>query len=295
MTPAIPEKATLYSHEAIVNSLMNSRQTNRAFLRGIVTILMCLLTPPWVMANEPMIIAASPSLAALLNALGHAFEVTHPEVKVQLFYGTGLELRQTIATMENRNRAQYFIGSGPIHLIAPGGDEIITRLETRQYVLPQTRTRYATESLVLVVPESLTEAPSSFEAIAQDAQIRIAVADPVLTVLGQKTQEFLYALAGADAWKGRMDVATDAQGVLDHLMNGKADAAIMFHPDAVQAANRVRVVAIASAKLDRPISHSMAMERFCPNRALCEEFLRFIRTPDAQAVIKQLGYGVPGQ
>lgn len=278
-----------------MSSLRNFRQTNHVLLGGIFAFLMCVLMPSSIMAIEPMIIAASPSLAALLNALGHAFEVTHPEVKVQLFYGTGLELRQTIATMENRDRTQYFIGSGPIHLIAPGGDEIITRLETRQYVLPQTRTQYATESLALVVPESLAEAPSSFEAIARDARMRIAMADPTLTVLGQKTQELLYALAGTDAWKGRVDVATDARGVLDHLMNGKADAAIMFHPDAVQAANRVRVVAIASAKYDRPVSHSMAMERFCPNRALCEEFLRFIRTPDAHTVIKQLGYGVPGQ
>lgn len=271
-----------------MNRFMDLTRTKKVLIQGMMIVMIGLLAPSWVVANEQMIIAASPSLAALLNALGHAFEDKHPGVKVQLFYGTGLELRQAIATMENRNRSQYFIGSGPMHLIAPGGDEVITRLEARQYA--QARTPYATESLVLVVPESLVEAPASFEALAQDVHIRIAVADPKLTVLGQKTQEFLQVLGGPEAWKGRVDVATDARGVLDHLMNGKADAAIIFGPDAIQAANRVRVTAIASG---RPVMHSMAMERFCPNRPLCEEFLGFIRSPDAHSIIKQLGYGVP--
>ena len=244
-------------------------------------------------ATEPLVILASPSMADPLQALGQAFEAKHPGVNVQLHYGSGLELRQMIAAMQNRNGTKYFIGSGPIHIIAPGGDELITRLERRYYILPGSRTPYATVSLVLVVPESLVEAPSSFEAIAQDAQIRIAVADPKLTFLGEKTDELLRALGAAKTWEGRLDVATDAKGVLDHLLNGKADVAIVFGPDAVREASRVRMVAVAPGKLDRPVTHSMAMERFCPNRALCEEFLGFVRSQDAEAIIKQLGYGIP--
>ncbi|MDE3217760.1 MAG: molybdate ABC transporter substrate-binding protein [Nitrospirota bacterium] len=245
-------------------------------------------------ASEALVIAASPSLAAPLDALGRAFEATHPGVKVQFHYGSGLELRQTIATMQNRDGTKYFLGSGPIHVIAPGGDELITRLAKMYYILPETRTPYATASLVLVVPESLVDAPSSFETLAQDIRIRIAVADPTLTVLGQKTDELLHALGSTETWKGRLDVATDSRGVLDHLLNGKADAAIIFGPEAVQEANRVRVVAVAPEKVDRPVIHSMAMERYCPNRTLCEEFLGFVCGSDAQAIVKQLGDGVPG-
>ncbi len=197
--------------------------------------------------------------------------------------------------MQNRDGTKYFIGSGPIHILAPAGDELITRLEMRYYVLPESRTPYATASLVLIVPESLVDAPSSFEATAQDVRLRIAVADPKLTVLGQKTDELLHALGGAETWKGRLDVATDARGVLDHLLNGKADAAIVFGPDAVREANRVRVVAVAPRNLDRPVIYSMAMERYCPNRCLCEGFLGFVRSRDAEAIIKQLGYGVPSK
>jgi len=246
-------------------------------------------------ASEPLVIAASPSLAAALEALSQAFEASHQNVKVRLYFDSGLNLRRTIAAMENNSTGQYFIGSGPIHIIAPGGDELITRLEQKYYVLPQTRRPYATVSLVLVVPESLVDAPSSFEALAQDTRIRVAVADPMLTLVGQKTNELLQALGIAGGMKDRLDVATDARGVLDHVLNGQADVGIIFGPDAYDKRERVRVVAVAPEQAVRPIIHSLAMERYCPDRPLCDEFLAFSKSPEARSILKGLGYGVPGQ
>jgi len=246
-------------------------------------------------ASEALVIAASPSLAAALEALSQAFEASHQNVKVRLYFDSGLNLRRTIAAMENNSTGQYFIGSGPIHIIAPGGDELITRLEQKYYVLPQTRRPYATVSLVLVVPESLVDAPSSFEALAQDTRIRVAVADPMLTLVGQKTNELLQALGIAGGMKDRLDVATDARGVLDHVLNGQADVGIIFGPDAYDKRERVRVVAVAPEQAVRPIIHSLAMERYCPDRPLCDEFLAFSQSPEARSILKGLGYGVPGQ
>jgi molybdate transport system substrate-binding protein len=246
-------------------------------------------------ASEPLVIATSPSLAIPLEALSRAFEASHQNVKIRLYFDSGLDLRRTIASMENNSTGQYFIGLGPIHIVASGGDELITRLEQKYYVLPQTRRPYATVSLVLVAPESLVDAPSSFEALAQDTRMRVAVADPMLTEAGQKTSELLKVLGIAEALKGRLDVAMDAHGVLDHMLNGQADVGIIFGPDAYDKRERVRVVAVTPEQAVRPIVHSLAMERFCPNRPLCEEFLTFSQSPEAQTILKGLGYGLPGQ
>ena len=246
-------------------------------------------------ANEPLVIATSPSLAAPLEALSRAFEASHQNVKIRLYFDSSLDLRRTIASIENNPTGQYFIGSGPIHIIAPGGDELITRLEQKYYVLPQTRRPYATVSLVLVVPESLVDAPSSFEVLAQDTRIRVAVADPMLTAVGQKTSELLKTLGIAEALKGRLDVATDAGAVLDHMLNGQADVGIIFGPDAYKQRERVRVVAVASGQAFQPIIHSLAMERYCPNRLLCEEFLAFSQSLEARSILTRLGYGLPKQ
>jgi molybdate transport system substrate-binding protein len=271
------------------------RTSMRNFVRTTVLIVVVLVAGGIgsAAANESLVIATSPSLATPLEALSRAFEASHQNVKVRLYFDSDFDLRRTVAAMENHPTGQYFIGSGPIHIIAPGGDELITRLEQKYYVLPQTRRPYATVSLVLVVPESLVDAPSSFEALAQDTRIRVAVADPRLTVVGQKTNELLEALGIAEAMTGRIDVATDAHGVLDHMLNGQADVGIIFGPDAYDKRERVRVVAVAPEQAIRPIIHSLAVERYCPNRPLCEEFLTFSQSPEAQSILKGLGYGLP--
>lgn len=242
-------------------------------------------------AAETFVIAASPSLKGLLEGLGRGFEQMHPDVRVKLYFDSGLELRQTIAGMENSMVGQYFVGGGPISLVAPGGDELVTRLQAKYYVLPGTTRSYAMDQLVLVVPESLVEAPESLEAISH-GQARLAIADRTRTRLGAQTADMLRASGIEEVLKGRLDVATDGRGVIDHVLSGQADVGIIFGDQAVTQQQRLRVVGIISTGY-KPTMHSMAMERYCPNRRLCEEFLDYIQTAEAQRLVQQAGYAVP--
>lgn len=263
-------------------------------------IFMCALTAVTALAGlshagqsrEPLVIAGSPSLTVPIEALAEAYEAKHPNVKVLLYFDNGLDLRRTIAGMENSMIGQYFIGRGPIHLVAPGGDELIARLEMKNYVLPGTKRSYAKERLVLVVPESLVEAPGSLEELGQNASARVAIADPQRTNLGRQTQGVLQAFGLDQKLKDRLDVATDSRGVLDHVLSGEADMGIIFEHEAVKERERVRIAAVAERGY-QPTVHSMAMERYCPNRALCEDFLAFIQTTEAQDIVRKAGYGVP--
>ena len=247
------------------------------------------------LAMESLVVATSPSVAIAVEALGRQFEAAHPDVRVQMYLDSGLDLRRTIAGMENSAKGQYFIGSGPIHLVAPGGDELITRLEQKYYVLPGTRRAYAEVPLVMVVPEALVDAPTSFESLAKNQTLRVAVGDPDLTTLGQKTRQLLTTLGVWRHVESRLDRASDTRSVLDHLLNGQADVGILFGPDAMQESQRIRIVAISESGTIPPVIHSMAMERYCPNRALCEEFLTFIQSAEAQAELKRLGFAPPPQ
>jgi molybdate transport system substrate-binding protein len=242
---------------------------------------------------EPLIIAASPSVKVPLEALAQAFERSHPDVHVRVHYDSGLGLRQSIASMQNSGR--YFIGSGPFHLIAPASGEVLDRLERRYYVLPGTRRAYASVPLVLIVPESLADAPASFEALAEDATKKVSVADAGLTELGLRTRSFLDAVGLSATLQGRLDVAHDAKGVIDDVLNGDADAGIVFGSDAIRESARVRVVATSTEKTHRPVLYSIAMERYCPNRDLCQAFLAFTQSVEAQTTLQPLGYGLPSQ
>lgn len=251
----------------------------------------CLMSA--TLAQEPLVIAASPSVKLPLEALSRAFEDSHPEVSVQIFYDSGLNLRRTIAAIEKSGR--YFIGSGPIHLVAPAVDELITRLESKYYILPGTRRSYASARLVLVVPESLVDAPDSFESLVNSPSLRIAVADPQQTEVGRMTEGLLMSLGFRKSMKGRLDVAADASGVLDHVLSGHADVGILLSSNAARESHRIRIAAVAPDRGYTPPVHSIAMERSCPNRALCEEFLNFVQTARAQGVLRQMGYGPPNE
>jgi len=236
---------------------------------------------------EPLVIAASPSLAAPIEAIGRAFEAVHPDVQVQMYFDSGLDLRRTITAIQNDGH--HTIGSGAIHLIAPGSDELLDRLEQKYYVLPETRRPYALTRLVLVVPESLADAPASFETLAATG-VRVAVADPRETELGLQTRRLLDALGLSPLLQDHLDVAADARAVVDHILNGQADVGIVFSADAVRERERVRIAATSRHAAAPPIRHSMSMDRFCPNRRLCQAFLDFMASAPAQAALRQLGY-----
>ena len=172
-------------------------------------------------------------MKAPVEALARSFEATHPGVQVHVYYDTGLDLRQRVAGMENSPRG-YIFGKGPIHVIAPGGDDLITRLEQKYYVLPGTRRPYVAVPLALVVPAALEEAPSSFRDLADSRVKRIAIADPTLTELGRQTIQLFYALGIEEVVDKKLDIASDSKGILDHLLHGEADVGIVFGPDAYQ-------------------------------------------------------------
>jgi molybdate transport system substrate-binding protein len=271
---------------------MRNRYGHSPVSSGILIGFVCLFAGAPAIGAESLVIAASPSLKGVLEQLASSFERSHPDIRVKLHFNTGLAMRQGIAGMQNSMVNRYFIESGPIHLIAPGGDELIARLEMKYYVLPGTKRTYAKDQLVLVVPESLVDAPESLEALSRTAA-RLAVAEPGRTYLGKQTHEALNALGLTSSFAGRLDEATDSRGVVDHVLGGQAEAGLVYGHEAVKEQERLRVVAIIKEGY-QPTVHSMAMERYCPNRHLCNEFLEHIQSPEGQSAVRRAGYGVPG-
>lgn len=67
-------------------------------VRAFLSVALFLAVPSWfgigqAGAAESFVIAASPSLKGLLERLGSGFEHTHPNVRVKLYFDSGLQLR----------------------------------------------------------------------------------------------------------------------------------------------------------------------------------------------------------
>jgi molybdate transport system substrate-binding protein len=271
--------------------MMRDRYQYGAILWAAFIFFMCVAAGAHTIAAETLIIEASPSLKGVLQELATSFERSHPDIRIKLHFNTGLMMRQGIAGRQNSMTSQYFIEKGPVHLVAPGGDELISRLEMKYYILPGTKRAYAREQLVLVVPESLVDAPESLEALSR-SKVRLAIAEPVRTHLGIQTEQALRALGLDSSFSGRLDKATDSRGVVDHMLGGHAEAGIIYGHEAAKERERLRVVAIIKEGYE-PTLHSMAMERYCPNRDLCKAFLDYLQSAEAQSAVRRAGYALP--
>lgn len=274
--------------------MVRGQMRQMAGLTFVFIVVLGLFGPSVVTATaepEPLVILASPSLQVPLEALGHAFEATHPDVRVKIHYESAIDLRRTIAQMQSNGR--YHIESGPFHILAPGGAELITRMEQKYYVLPGTRRPFAAARLVLVVPATLVEAPSTFEEMGRNASLRVSIVDPAVSETGRVTETLLDGMGFAGTLKDRLDVAHDSSGVVDHILHGQADVGIVRNSEVFRYGDRIRVAAEAPHGTHSLIVYEMAMERFCPNRKLCEEFLAFAQSPEASAVLKRVGYEMP--
>lgn len=265
-----------------VNRRLNGRTIG---CLGVISVILSLTVSA---SAEQLVIAASPSVSVPLEAISHLFESAHPDVQVRLWLDSGLDLRRTIAAMHNSEQS-LFQGAS-VHLVAPGGDELLDRLESKAYVSPGTRHVYAAVPLVLVVPAALVDAPDSFESLKSLRNLRVAVADPMVTELGRRTERLLRNLGLDEALSGHLDLSLDGTGVLDHMLSGQADLGILFGPDAVEQRERVRIVATSPNVDDPAAQHSIAMVRLSPNRALSRRFMQFAQTLEVQMALQQLGY-----
>ena len=124
--------------------------------------------------------------------------------------------------------------------------------------------------------------------------VRVVVADPEVSELGHRTKSALDQLRWSDAVTNRIIVAHDVRGVLDRIIHRQADAGILFEHQAVAAGPSLKIVAPLPRDVAPPVVYAMAMERFCPNRQLCQSFLDFSQSPEARTILAGLGYGVPG-
>ncbi len=242
-------------------------------------------------AEEPLVILASPTLERPLVALAEAFEGSHPDVQIKILLDSAMALRGTIGRLQHSGR--YGPHAGLVHLVVPADQELLDRLEYRYYVLPGTRRAYATDRLVLVVPNGSNESALSLADLVKDKTRRLVVADPEVSGLGHQSRQPLDALLRRVEIRSTVIVAHDAHGIVDRLAHGMADVGILFEHQAAQARTLVRLAGVIEPEVSPPVVYAMAMDRFCPNRTLCHQFLEFSQSHEARAVLARLGYGPP--
>lgn len=245
----------------------------------------------WVGAAWLLAAAASPSLAQGLtvatdSSLGEAmravardFEAGRPGLRVELRVGSPGALLEQIA------------GGVPVDVLAGADAETAALGVQRRLLVPELRSVFATNELVLVVPASLNLPVRRLSDLARPEVARIAMGREASVPAGRYAREAINAQRMWPAVQRKVVVGQDVREVLGLVAAADVEAGFVFATDARAAAGRVRVV--ETLPTTTPIRYLANVAVGSKNPALAREFVAHLRSDSARAVFERFGFGVP--
>lgn len=225
-----------------------------------------------------IVVSAAASLTNAFDVVKKRFEAAHPGVTVVTNYGaSGALLKQ----MEN---------GAPVDVFASADQKTMDEAAAKGLIIPATRRDFVKNGLVLVVPADSKLAVKAEQDLALPKVTRIALGNPETVPAGRYAQEGL-ALAGLwDALRPKYIFGNNVRQVLDYVVRGEVDAALVFATDARQAGTKVRVVREMQTKTAAlyPVAVSAASRK--PE---ARAFVDFLLGAEGQSVLQSFGFRKP--
>ncbi|MDP5338874.1 MAG: molybdate ABC transporter substrate-binding protein [Nodularia sp. (in: cyanobacteria)] len=233
-------------------------------------------TPLVAQSNVNLLVSAAASMKDALEDIQPIYQKTQPNVNIRYNFGASGALQQQI---EQGAPADIFISAARRQVDA---------LEQKGLLVPGTRTNLANNRLVLIVPNNTTGINSFFN--LADARIkRIAVGEPRSVPAGQYADQVFKKLGIFDKIKSKLVLANNVRQVLAAVESGNADAGLVYATDA-KISNKVKVVVAADEKYHSPIIYPMAVIKSSKNIPAAKEFVQFLSSNQAKAVLKKYGF-----
>ncbi|MBS0321413.1 MAG: molybdate ABC transporter substrate-binding protein [Proteobacteria bacterium] len=224
-------------------------------------------------------VSAAASLTNAFRDLGPVFEATHPGTHVQFNFAASGALLQQIAK------------GAPADVFASADQETMNQAQDGHLVVPATRRDFASNALVVVVPVDATHVPQAVGDLARPPYMRIAIGLPASVPVGRYTKATLEAANLWPAIEPKMVGADSVRQALDYVARGEVDAGFVYATDAAIMPGKVKVA--LAVPTPKPIRYPVAAVATAPNGAAAAEFVAFLATPEAQAVLAKYGFGKP--
>lgn len=246
----------------------------RCLLAGVL-----MLPPAWAQP-APLRVAFDSSLAAAMPAVARSFEARHPGLRVVLWPGAVGQLLDEIA------RGQ------PADVLAGSDAETVATGLQRRLLLPQLRSDFAANRLVLVVPAGLQLPVQRLADLARPEVQRIAIGRLATVPAGRYAREAINAQRLWPSLQRKLLTVDDEPAVLARVAAAECEAGFVYATSAAAApAGQLRVVeTLATATPIRYQAHACAASK---QAALAAEFVAHLRGEAAQAEFRRLGFGPP--
>lgn len=248
-------------------------------LRHLALTCVLMLLIPTVSFAQEITIGVAASLKETLTDIASLYEKQTGQ-KVMLTFGASGQILSQIKA------------GAPIDGFISAANKQVDDAITSKLADPASNRVVCQNSLVLVVPADSKQALTSFESLANLSGM-LAVGEPKGVPAGQYAKQVLDKLGLSDKLAEQIIYGTSVRQVLVYVERGDVAAGIVYSTDALQSADKVRIVATADPSTHEPIVYPAVVLSGSKNPAATKLFLDFLATPDAQAILKQKGFTLP--
>jgi molybdate transport system substrate-binding protein len=247
------------------------------FIRSIAAALVVTWAGSPVAAAE-LTVSAAASLTHAFRDIAPLFEAKHAGHKVLFNFGSSGALMQQI------------VKGAPADVFASADQQSMDAAQAKGAVKAADRSDFVSNRLVVAVPAGKAE-PKTLADLAQAPFQRIAIGVPASVPVGRYAKGALEKAGLWSAVEPKMVGAQNVRQALDYVARGEVDAGFVYATDAALMPDKVKVA--LKVPTAEPILYPVALVAGSANAPLAKQFIAFLSTPGAQAVLARHGFGLP--
>ena len=222
-------------------------------------------------------VSAAASLTDAFKEIGRAFEAQNPDTDVRFNFGASDALVQQLAA------------GAPVDVLATADQDSMDKAAAQKLIEPATRTNFARNTLVTVVPADSTLVPEGLPDLERADVERIALGNPESVPAGRYVRRVLERAGRWPAIAAKAVYAHTVRQALDYVARAEVDVAFVYATDAAIRKDRVRVAFTVATEV--PITYPIAVVAGGTGEA--RRFLDYVPSPPGQAILARYGFLPP--
>jgi molybdate transport system substrate-binding protein len=219
-------------------------------------------------------LSVAASLKETMNELADAFAKKHPDLKILKNYGSSGALAKQIES------------GAPADLFISANVEWMDYLKERRLVEPSTIGIFAYNTLVFA--GTTTRKIAGMKDLVKLQ--RIAIGSPKSVPAGEYAMEAFRKSGVEKELSGKLVMGKDVREAIKYAELGEVDGAFVYRTDALLLSKQAKILFTVPEGLHERVTYPMALSLAGAKKAEAQEFLRFLQSAEAKAVLARYGF-----
>lgn len=226
-----------------------------------------------------VVVSAAASLTNAFKAAAVAFESENHDVQILLTFGASDVVLQQI------------INGAPADVFASADQKAMDKAASAKVVDPASRQDFARNEVVLIVPVDSKLGLTTAQELTRAEVKRVTYGNPASVPVGRYTMAVLKKAGLWEPLQAKSILAQNVRQALDYVARDEVDAGFVFATDAAIMPTKVKVVQhLASPE---PVLYPIALTVRGQQNQDAQAFIKFVLSPQGQAVLARFGFKQP--